>query len=66
MKAKTPEEVQGKTCRTCIHRERWQCGGKVIQYCGVWPCRRTFNGKLKIKVTKEACAYYDEQTTNII
>ena len=22
------------TCRTCRHRERWQCGGKIIQFCG--------------------------------
>lgn len=27
-------EKKTKTCRQCSHRERWQCGGSVIQYCG--------------------------------
>ena len=49
---------QTKTCRTCAHRERWECGGRIIQYCGVRKSNRTYNGKLKIKVTNEACASY--------
>ena len=50
-----------RTCRTCAHRERWECGGRIIQYCGIRPSKRTSNGKLKIKVTNEACAYYMEE-----
>lgn len=52
---------KGLTCRTCEHRERWQCGGSVIQYCGVRKSRRTDNGLLKIKVTMPACPVYKEQ-----
>lgn len=50
-----------KTCKTCAHRERWECGSKVIQYCGVLRSKRTFNGKKKIKVTNEACFMYKEE-----
>lgn len=49
-----------KFCRTCKHRERWQCGGSIIQYCGKRGSNRTFNGLLKIKVTNPACSYYEE------
>lgn len=49
-----------KTCRTCANRQRWQCGGKVIQYCGVRKNNRTFNRLLKIKVTNQACELYKE------
>jgi hypothetical protein len=47
-----------KTCRTCVHRQRWECGGRVIQYCRVRRNGRTFNGLLKIKVTTQACNLY--------
>lgn len=46
------------TCRSCDHRERWQCGGSVIQYCGARKSKRTDNGLLKIKVTDPACPLY--------
>jgi hypothetical protein len=49
-----------KTCRTCVHRQRWECGGRVIQYCRVRRNGRTYNGLLKIKVTNPACALYKE------
>lgn len=49
-----------KTCRTCANRQRWQCGGKVIQYCGVRKSNRTFNRLLKIKGTNPACELYKE------
>lgn len=52
---------QGKTCRTCEHRERWQMGGSVIQYCGITRSNRTQNGLKKIKVTNPACSRYREQ-----
>ena len=51
---------QGKTCRTCHWRERWQCGGSIIQFCKVIPSKRTFNGLKKIKVTNPACDLYKE------
>lgn len=50
-----PERIKGKTC---IHRQRWECGGRVIQYCRIRNSNRTFNGLLKIKVTNPACVYY--------
>lgn len=56
-----PKE-KGLTCRTCEHRQRWQCGGTVIQYCGLRRSARTDNGLLKIKVTTPACAGYKPQT----
>jgi len=43
------------TCRHCEHRQRHQCGGSIIQYCGVRKSNRTENGLLKIKVTDDAC-----------
>lgn len=49
------------TCRTCEHRQRWECGGSVIQYCGVRKSNRTFNKLLKIQVTNEACALYKDK-----
>jgi len=46
------------TCSTCEHRQRWQCGGTIIQYCGVRKSNRTENGLLKIKCKTAACAIY--------
>ena len=43
------------TCRDCAHRQRWQCGGSVIQYCAITRSNRTFNGLKKIKCTNLAC-----------
>ena len=51
-----------KTCRTCMHRERWCLGPvRVGQYCGVRSSGRTSNGLLKIKVTNPACGFYKEE-----
>lgn len=50
-----------KFCRTCAHRQRWECNSKVIQYCGKRKSNRTFNGLLKIKVTNNACELYEEE-----
>ena len=47
-------------CRTCKHRQPWECGARVIQYCGVRKSNRTYNGLLKIKVTNSACMAYEE------
>lgn len=46
------------TCRSCVHRQRWQCGGSIIQYCAARKSNRTDNGLLKIKVTDAACPLY--------
>lgn len=54
----TPPEKPAATCRTCANRQRWRCGGSIIQYCGVRPSNRTLNRLLKIKVTNPACAVY--------
>lgn len=55
-----PHEKPTKFCRTCVYRERWQCGGSVIQYCSKRKSKRTSNGLLKIKVTNPACELYKE------
>jgi hypothetical protein len=52
------------TCLTCEHRQRWQCGGTVIQYCGVTKSNRTSNGLLKIKCKTPACHLYKEDEVN--
>ena len=49
-----------KTCRTCKHRQRWECGGRIVQYCSVRNSKRTQNHLLKIKVTNKACSFYEE------
>lgn len=53
----------GLTCRTCYHRQRWQCYGdtKVFQYCGIRKSNRTMNGLLKIKCKNKACELYKKQ-----
>lgn len=37
-------------CKNCFHRKPYQCGGRVIQYCGARRSNRTFNGLQKTKV----------------
>lgn len=50
-----------KTCKTCKHRQRWECDSKVFQYCGVRKSNRTANGLLKIKCKNPACNLYGEK-----
>lgn len=52
-------EANGYTCRQCRHRQRWECEGSIIQYCGVRRSTRTFNNLLKIKVTNKACYSFE-------
>jgi len=54
----TQPSKPANTCQSCTHRQRWQCGGSIIQYCGVRKSNRTNNGLLKIKVTDPACPLY--------
>lgn len=49
---------KGKTCLTCLHRERHECNSKVVQYCGLLKSNRTNNGQLKIKCKTPACIHY--------
>lgn len=49
-----------KTCRNCIHRERWECGSKIISYCNKLKSNHTQNGMRKVKCTDAACDYYKE------
>lgn len=51
-----------KTCKTCEHRERWQCGGSVFQYCAVRKSKRTDNKLLKIKCKNKSCELYKEES----
>ncbi len=53
-----PTPVTTETCLNCQHRERHQCGGSIIQYCGVRKSNRTYNGKLKIKYKTKACSQF--------
>jgi len=55
------ESVKGLTCNTCEHRQRWKCGGSIIQYCSVRKSNRTENGLLKIKCKTKACLQYKPQ-----
>lgn len=56
-----PPQEKTATCRSCKHRQRWKCGGSIIQYCAVRKSNRTFNKLLKIKVTNSACLLYEPQ-----
>ena len=38
-----------KLCGDCAHRERWECGSKVISYCNKIKSNRTANGMMKVK-----------------
>ncbi|RLB88148.1 MAG: hypothetical protein DRH26_14180 [Deltaproteobacteria bacterium] len=58
-----PEKTRTETCRSCIHRERWHFGSKIIQYCGVLSSNRTNNKKLKITCNKTACDFYKPEGT---
>lgn len=49
-----------KTCKDCEHRQRWQCGGSVIQYCSITKSNKTHNGLLKIKCKDIACSKFKE------
>jgi len=51
----------GRTCKTCKHRQTWECGNRNIQYCAVTPSGRTENGLLKIKCKMLACVLYEER-----
>lgn len=59
---KTLFEIESKqpSDKTCVHRERWEYGSKIIQYCGSRKSNRTENGLLKIKCKNEACILYKE------
>jgi len=52
------EPTKGLTCNSCEHRQRWNCNGKVFQYCGIRKSNRTDNGLLKIKCKDKACEMY--------
>ena len=54
------EKFEGKTCRTCEHRQRWKFNNTIIQYCGVRKSNRTQNGLLKIKAKNVVCEVYKE------
>ena len=56
-----PLLTNGLTCNTCQHRQRHQCGGSIIQYCGVRKSNRTENGLLKIKCKTGACMLYEAE-----
>lgn len=57
--AKEPLKNESKeTCKSCAHRQPIQCGGRVIQYCGVRKSNRTDSGRLKIKCKTKACLLF--------
>lgn len=53
-----PKQSTLDTCHTCVHRQRWECGSKVISYCRVRKSNRTFNGLQKVKCNQQACSQY--------
>lgn len=56
------QTTDGKTCRTCAHRQRCQRGNSVFQYCAVRASARTGNGLTKIHCKDKACHLYKEKT----
>lgn len=54
-----------RTCRYCIHRERWECGSKAISYCNKIRSNRTFNVLRKVKCTDAGCDYFEGETEQI-
>ena len=56
-------QIQGKTCRKCVHRVRFELNEysrKIIQCCELQPSKRSNSGYKTIKVTDMACINYKE------
>ena len=56
-------QIQGKTCRKCVHRVRFELNehsSKIIQCCELQPSKRSNIGYKTIKVTDMACINYKE------
>ena len=56
-------QIQGKTCRKCVHRVRFELNehsSKIIQCCELQPSKRSNSGYKTIKVTDMACINYKE------
>ena len=54
-------QIQGKTCRKCVHRVRFELNehsSKIIQCCELQPSKRSNSGYKTIKVTDKACINY--------
>lgn len=49
------------TCKTCVHIQRWACGGSFFFYCGARKSKRTYNKLLKVKCKNEACKLYKQK-----
>ena len=58
------KDIITNTCRTCEHRQRWECGSKIIQYCAKRKSNRTDNGLLKIRAKDTACFLYEVEKNN--
>ena len=58
-----PVNKKGNTekCKNCAHFQRWECGTKIIFYCGLLKSNRTDNGQLKIKANREACLSFKNE-----
>lgn len=53
-----------KTCRTCVHRLRYELNPfslKIVQCCELQPSKRSNSGFKTIKVTDKACNRYEEE-----
>ena len=60
----TLPSVPENTCKNCKHRQPWQCGLRVIQYCGIRRSNRTNNGLLKIRCKDGACKMFEKEDNN--
>ena len=56
--------MKKQICRYCAHRERWECGSKIISYCNKIKSNRTFNGLRKIKCKDAGCDYFFMEDNN--
>lgn len=56
------KEVTSLTCATCVHIQKWECGGRVLRYCGKLKDRSTHNGLKRIRVKDAACTQHEPRS----
>jgi len=56
--------INQNTCKQCNHRDGYEYGSKIIQYCAVRKSSRTQNGQLKIFCKNKACNLFEFDVLN--
>ena len=52
--------ADGNRCLHCRHRQRWEMGSTVVQYCSKRQSGRTLNGLMRIKCKQQACTLFED------